>query len=107
MKVGHIFTKIGNFIDNRQIFMLLNRNCAKLANSGDFKHPGGHFFVDTVYIYICNMIWFVLGMQSQPKGSHTTSVGSLVVDEERMRSEHWPLGSIHCVSFSALTLLVA
>ena len=32
MTVGQIFTKIGNFIENRQIFMLLNCNCAKLAN---------------------------------------------------------------------------
>jgi len=32
MMVGQIFTKIGTFIENRQIFMLLNCNCAKLAN---------------------------------------------------------------------------
>jgi len=32
MTVGHISTKIGNFIEKRQIFMLLNCNCAKLAN---------------------------------------------------------------------------
>jgi len=37
MTVGQIFTKIGNFIENRQIFMLLNCNCAKLANFEDFK----------------------------------------------------------------------
>jgi len=35
MTVGQIFTKIGNFIENRQIFMLLNCNCAKLANFED------------------------------------------------------------------------
>jgi len=27
MKVAQIFTKIGNFIENREIFMLLNGNC--------------------------------------------------------------------------------
>jgi len=37
MTVGQIFTKIGNIIENRQIFMLLNCNCAKLANFEDFK----------------------------------------------------------------------
>jgi len=36
MKVGQIFTKIGNFIENRQIFTLLNYNCAKLTNFEDF-----------------------------------------------------------------------
>jgi len=34
MKAGQIFTKIG--IQNRQIFMLLDCNCAKLANFEDF-----------------------------------------------------------------------
>jgi len=36
MTVGQIFTKICIFIENRQIFMLLNCNCAKLANFEDF-----------------------------------------------------------------------
>jgi len=36
MTVGQIFTKIGIFIENRQIFMLLNWNCAKLANFENF-----------------------------------------------------------------------
>jgi len=36
MTGGQIFTKIGNLIENRQIFMLLNCNCAKLANFEDF-----------------------------------------------------------------------
>ena len=36
MTVGQIFTTIGNFIENRHTFMLLNCNCAKLANSEDF-----------------------------------------------------------------------
>jgi len=36
MTVGQIFTKIGHFIENRQIFMLLNCNCAKLANFEKF-----------------------------------------------------------------------
>ena len=44
MTVGQIFTKIGNFIENRQIFMLLNYNCAKLANFEDFKTCLGAFF---------------------------------------------------------------
>jgi len=35
MTVGQIFTKIGSFIKNRQIFMLLNCNYANLAN---FEH---------------------------------------------------------------------
>jgi len=37
MTVGQIFTKIGIFIENRQMFMLLNYNCAKLANIENFK----------------------------------------------------------------------
>jgi len=36
MTVGQIFTKIGNFIAKKHTFMLLNCNCAKLANSEDF-----------------------------------------------------------------------
>jgi len=36
MTVGQIFTKIGTFIENRQIYMVLNCNCAKLANFEDF-----------------------------------------------------------------------
>ena len=36
MTLGEIFTKIGNSIENRQIFMPLNCNCAKLANFEDF-----------------------------------------------------------------------
>jgi len=36
MTVGQIFNKIGSFIENRQIFMLLNRICAKLAIFEDF-----------------------------------------------------------------------
>jgi len=36
MTVGQIFTKIGIFIENKQIFMLLNCRCAKLANFEDF-----------------------------------------------------------------------
>jgi len=45
MKVGQIFTKIGNFIQNRQIFMLPNCNCAKLANFEIFFNTlrGGAF----------------------------------------------------------------
>jgi len=49
MTVGQIFTKIGNFIENRQTFMLLDCNCANLANFEDLKSClGGRFFVDTV-----------------------------------------------------------
>ena len=36
MTVGQIFIKIGNFIENRQILMLLNCNCAKLDDFEDF-----------------------------------------------------------------------
>jgi len=36
MTVGQIFMKIGHFIENKHTFMLLNCNCAKLANSEDF-----------------------------------------------------------------------
>jgi len=36
--VWQIFTKIGNLIENIQTFMLLNCNCAKIANFEDFKH---------------------------------------------------------------------
>jgi len=36
MTVEQIFTKIGNLIENRQILMLLNCNCAKFANFEDF-----------------------------------------------------------------------
>jgi len=36
MTVGQIFTKTGVFIENRQIFMLLNCNCAKVANFENF-----------------------------------------------------------------------
>jgi len=51
MTVGQIFTKIGTFIENRHIFMLLNWNSAKLANFENFKAClGGRFFVDTVYL---------------------------------------------------------
>jgi len=54
MKVGQIFTKIGSFIGNRQIFMLLNCNCAEHPNFEDFKHAWGRFFrglsVETVSI---------------------------------------------------------
>ena len=35
MTVGQIFIKIANFIENRQIFILLNCNCTKLANFED------------------------------------------------------------------------
>jgi len=36
MNVEQIFTKIGNSIENRQIFMLLNCNCANIATFKDF-----------------------------------------------------------------------
>jgi len=49
MTVGQIFTKISNLIENGQIFMLLNCNCAKLANFEDFKHAWGGVFSWTVY----------------------------------------------------------
>jgi len=36
MTVGQIFTKIGNFVENRQTFIVLNCNCTKLAKFEDF-----------------------------------------------------------------------
>ena len=50
--VGQIFTKIGNFIENRPIFMLLNYNCASLLILKILNMLGVRFFVDTVYT--CN-----------------------------------------------------
>ena len=47
----------------------------------------------------------VPALKSHHKGSNATSIRSPVVDEERMRSGHW-LGSVICVPFSALTLMV-
>ena len=45
MTVGQMFTKIGNFIENRQVFMPLNCNCAKLANFEKFLNMyRGTFF---------------------------------------------------------------
>jgi len=41
MAVEQIFTKIGNFIENRQ---MLNCTCAKLANFEDFKTCLGGIF---------------------------------------------------------------
>jgi len=36
MMVPQIFTKIGNFVENRHVFMLLDCNYAKFANFEDF-----------------------------------------------------------------------
>jgi len=44
MTVGQIFTKIGNFIENRQVFMLLNCNCANVATFEHFQTCLGAFF---------------------------------------------------------------
>ena len=42
--VQQVFTKIGNYIENRLTFVLLNSNCPKLANFEDFKTClGGRF----------------------------------------------------------------
>jgi len=66
MMVRLIFTKIGNFIENRKLFMLLNCNCAKLAYFEDFSTcSGGRFFVDTMHkkinqtcnCYILPTVW--------------------------------------------------
>jgi len=35
MTVGQIFTKIGSFIENKQVFMQLISNCAKLPKFED------------------------------------------------------------------------
>jgi len=37
MTVGQIFTKIGNFIENRQIFILILLNC-KCVKRANFEH---------------------------------------------------------------------
>jgi len=64
--VGQIFfTKIDNFIENRQIFMLLNCNCAKLGSIEDFKTClGGRFFrghsVQWGLIHIYGFQWLLL-----------------------------------------------
>ena len=58
MTVRQIFTKIGIFIKNRQI-MLLNWNCAKLANFENFKHAWGPFFRgQSVYISTICILWY-------------------------------------------------
>ena len=44
-------------------------------------------------------------LESQHKRSNTPSIRSPVVYEERMRPGHW-LGSVLCVPFSVLTLLL-
>ena len=44
MMVWQIFTKTGIFIENGQIFMLLNCNSAKLANFEDFEAFLGGIF---------------------------------------------------------------
>jgi len=47
----------------------------------------------------------MLASENWHEGSNTPSVRSPVMDEERMRPGHW-LGLVHCVPFSALTLIV-
>ena len=47
----------------------------------------------------------VLAPKSWHNGINTHSIRSPVVDEERMSPGHW-LGSMLCISFSALTLIV-
>jgi len=49
--VGQIFTKIGSFIENRQIFMPLNCNCTKLASFEDFSTCSGGRFLWTYCKY--------------------------------------------------------
>jgi len=57
MTVGQIFTKIGNFIEDGQIFTQLNCNCAKLPNFEDFLNMfrgpffRGHSVVCYTYCY--------------------------------------------------------
>ena len=52
MTVGLMLTKIGNFIENRRIFMLLNCNYAKLANFQDFRHAQGGAFLWTQCMFV-------------------------------------------------------
>jgi len=64
MTVRQIFTKIGNFVENRQIFMLLNCNCANFANVEDFLNMlrGAVFSGHSVYYAI--VIWLVAFISS-------------------------------------------
>jgi len=54
MTVKLTFTQIDNYIENRPIFMLLNCNCAKLANFEHSKTCSGEdiFFLDALYIHV-------------------------------------------------------
>ena len=56
MSIGQIFTKIGNYIENRQIFMLLNCNCAKLANFEDLLSCLGGRFSCTQCIFTALLV---------------------------------------------------
>jgi len=53
MTVGQIFTKIGNFIENRHIFMLLHCSAQNLLILKTLQMLTGRFCVDTVYIEMC------------------------------------------------------
>jgi len=56
MTVGQIFTKIGNFIENKQIFMVINCNCTKLPNFEDFKTCLGGYFSWTQCIFSLEIV---------------------------------------------------
>ena len=69
MTIRHIVTKIGHFIENRQIFMLLNCNCANLANFEDFQTCLGAVFRghSVLLSYLPNDKFY------QPRSGHWTS----------------------------------
>jgi len=61
-----ISTKIGNFIENRQIFVLLYCNCAKLSNIEHFTTCSwGRFCGHSVYCKHNNIIHWFLGDRVQ------------------------------------------
>jgi len=61
MMVRQVFTKIGNFIENRHTFMLLIVIAQSLLILKIFTHAWGRFFVDTVYIHFQGLL---------PQGDH-------------------------------------
>jgi len=71
--VGQIFAKIGSFIENREIFMLLNCTCANLANFEDLLlcSGGGLFFRghSVVIVLFAALHWFLI-LQLMQGGSH-------------------------------------
>jgi len=68
MMVCQVFTKIGNFIENRQIFILLNCNCSKLAKFEDFSTCLGAVVTWTkcIIIFVNSAVSAVTSFPKQP-----------------------------------------